>query len=296
MLYARDAWYVAAWSHELDQSKPNAVMILGEPITIWRSKGEWIAMEDRCPHRFAPLSLGRCEDDHLRCMYHGLVFDKNGICLKVPGQDNVPEKMRVQTYQVREKDGWIWIWMGKSESADDTIIPDVIGPNNPDYYISTGTLDYEAEAFLISRNLLDFSHVPFVHEASFGTPREMAELLPQWQHTVGGLAYTLWTRNVLGSPSAPSSVPIDDMLGYDYLVPGIMRLESGHFPVGTADKYKDGRPNFSEAVGAVISSSQAVTPVDEKKARYFFTIGPRKDFGSEAQLAGLTEIQLKAGR
>ena len=155
MLYARDAWYVAAWSHELDQSKPNAVMILGEPITIWWSKGEWIAMEDRCPHRFAPLSLGRCEDDHLRCMYHGLVFDKNGICLKVPGQDNVPEKMRVQTYQVREKNGWIWIWMGKSESADDTIIPDVIGPNNPDYYISTGTLDYEAEAFLISRNLLD---------------------------------------------------------------------------------------------------------------------------------------------
>lgn len=294
MKYMQNSWYVAAWLHELDRTKPNAVMILGEPIVIWHSQGEWVAMEDRCPHRFAPLSIGRCEQGHLRCMYHGLVFDKDGACLKIPGQDKVPQKMRVQKYPLIAKDGWVWIWMGDAETADESTIPSVVGPDNTDYYISTGTIDYEAEAYLINRNLLDFSHVPFVHEASFGTPRETAEMLPQWEQTEGGLAYTLWTRNVMGSPSAPSPVPVDDMLGYDYLLPGIMRLESGHFPVGTADKCNDGRPNFSEAVGAVISSSQAVTPVDEKKARYFFTIGPRKDFGSEELLEALTEIQLKA--
>lgn len=294
MIYAKQAWYVAAWAHELDSEKPNAVMILGEPIVLWRSGENWIAMEDRCPHRFAPLSLGRCENDHIRCMYHGLVFDKNGTCLKIPGQDSIPSKMQVQNYPLCVKDGWVWIWMGAPDQADEDQIPSVIGPDNSDYYISTGTLDYDAEAYLINRNLLDFSHVPFVHEASFGTPRETAEMIPQWKKTEGGLAYTLWTKNVYGSPAAPSPVPVDDMLGYDYLIPGIMRLHSGHFPVGTAEKCKDGRPDFAEAMGAVISSSQAVTPVDERKARYFFTIGPRKDFGSKEMLEGLTQVQVKA--
>jgi len=202
--------------------------------------------------------------------------------------------MKVQNYPVVSKDGWIWLWIGDPDKADATLIPSVIGPDNDDYLISTGSLTYDAEAYLINRNLLDFSHVPFVHANTFKTPEETAEFLPVWEQLPCGLAYTLWTRNTMGSPSAPSATPVDDMLGYDYLIPGVMRLESGHFPVGTADKCADGRPDFSEAVGAVISSSQAVTPVDEGKARYFFTIGPRKDTGDKQVQEVLTQVQWAA--
>jgi len=294
MDYPRNSWYVGAWAHELDQDKPTALMILGEPIVLWHSNGELIAMEDRCPHRLAPLSLGRCEGGNIRCMYHGIVFNKEGDCLKIPGQDIIPSKMKIRSYPVASKDGWIWLWIGDPDKADAKLIPSVIGPNDDNYFISTGTLDYDAEAYLINRNLLDFSHVPFVHASTFRTPEETSEVLPKWEKVEGGLSYTLWTRNTMGSPAAPSPVAVDDMLGYDYLLPGIMRLESGHFPLGTADKYDDGRPDFTEAVGAVISSSQAVTPVDRGKARYFFTIGPRKDTGSKEVQEILTQVQLAA--
>jgi len=116
-------------------------------------------------------------------------------------------------------------------------------------------------------------------------------MLPHWEKAERGLEYTLWTKNVMGSPAAPSPIPVDDMLCYDYLLPGIMILKSGHFPVGTADKYDGKRPNYDEVIGAAICSSQAVLPVEEGKSKYFFTIGCHKKFGSPEMQAGLHQVQ-----
>jgi len=98
----------------------------------------------------------------------------------------------------------------------------------------------------------------------------------------------------MGSPAAPSEIPIDDMLCYDYLFPGIMILKSGHFPLGTADRYEDKRPLYDEVIGAAICSSQAVLPVEKGKSKYFFTIGCHKKFGSPEMQQGLTQVQLAA--
>ena len=294
MVYARNAWYVVAWSEELDHEKPTAVMVLGEPIVLWHSQGQLVAMEDRCPHRLAPLSLGRCEDGNLRCMYHGFLFNKEGACLEIPGQDLIPDQAKVRKYRVADRHGWIWVWMGDNEEADEALIPSLVGPDEEGWLVATGTIDYEADAYLLNRNLLDFSHVPYVHASTFAQPEEQAYRLPKWQKIDRGLRYTLWTRGVMGSPAAPSEFLVDDMVGYDYLIPGILHMQTGHFPVGTADKCNDGRPDFKDAVGAVISSSQAVTPVDNGKTRYFFTIGPRADFGSQEMLDVLAQVQIDA--
>ncbi len=89
--YVRNAWYVAAWSHELEAEDPLIASILGEPIVIYRAEsGRLVALEDRCVHRLAPLSLGRCEGERLRCMYHGLLYDPDGKVAEIPGQDLVP--------------------------------------------------------------------------------------------------------------------------------------------------------------------------------------------------------------
>src|SRR3569833_209476 len=93
MSYVRNAWYVAGWSHELADGQPKAISILDEPIVLYRTnEGRVVALEDRCVHRLAPLSLGRCEGDALRCMYHGLLFAPDGKCVEIPGQEMLPAR------------------------------------------------------------------------------------------------------------------------------------------------------------------------------------------------------------
>ena len=95
--YVRNAWYVAAWSHEIETGKPFPVSILDEPIVIYRGEsGRMAALENRCVHRLAPLSLGRCEGDRLRCMYHGLLYDPDGAVAAIPGQDLIPKNACVK--------------------------------------------------------------------------------------------------------------------------------------------------------------------------------------------------------
>src|SRR5690349_7746988 len=88
MPYVRNTWYVAAWSHDVNGPTPFATTILGERIALYRSEtGPTIALEDRCVHRLAPLSLGRREGDGLRCMYHGILYNAQGRAIEIPGQD-----------------------------------------------------------------------------------------------------------------------------------------------------------------------------------------------------------------
>ncbi len=169
----RNAWYVASWSQDLGADKAAAVSILGEPLVLWRSGGQVIAMEDRCVHRLAPLSLGRCENGRLRCMYHGFLYGTDGRVQQIPGQDNVPPKARVRRYAVAERHSWIWVWMGDPEQADETLIPPAVGCDDPDWILGRGHLDYAAEARLINDNLLDFSHLTYVQRRKLRCPAQL---------------------------------------------------------------------------------------------------------------------------
>lgn len=91
MTYPRNCWYVASWSHDVPVGKPVAIQILDESIVLWRTpEGAVNALEDRCPHRPAPLSIGRCEGANLRCMYHGFLFNGEGKTIAIPGQEMIP--------------------------------------------------------------------------------------------------------------------------------------------------------------------------------------------------------------
>jgi vanillate O-demethylase monooxygenase subunit len=138
-MYVRNAWYVAAWSHELVPDKPLGLTVLGEPIVIYRTADDRIvALEDRCVHRLAPLSLGRCEGNRLRCMYHGLLYAPDGQVVEIPGQAQIPPKARVRSYPVEDRHSWIWIWMGDAEDADDALIPPAVGLDRDDYVLGYG--------------------------------------------------------------------------------------------------------------------------------------------------------------
>ena len=113
--FIRNAWYAACWSDELEGA-PQAMMILGEGIALYRTEaGVAAAVEDCCPHRLAPMSLGRVEGENIACGYHGMQFDCAGICVDIPGQKNIPGRTKIRAYPVVEKHKLVWVWAGDSE-------------------------------------------------------------------------------------------------------------------------------------------------------------------------------------
>ena len=295
MTYVRNAWYVAGWAHEVEAGKPFAMSILGEPLVIYRGEsGRVMALEDRCVHRLAPLSLGRCEGESLRCMYHGMLFGPDGKATEIPGQDMIPPQARVRSYPVAERHSWIWVWMGAQDAADESLIPPAVGYDDPDYLVGHGQMDYAAEARLINDNLLDFSHISYVHAHSFKPSADFAERPARITPLARGIRYERWVENSLGSATRPTEVPMDSYRTYDYLIPGVLLMKGGVFPLGTAKACDYQMPDFDQAVSGVTFTSQAVTPMREKTSRYMFMWGPHRKHGGESTRDMLLDLAAKA--
>jgi phenylpropionate dioxygenase-like ring-hydroxylating dioxygenase large terminal subunit len=288
MKYVRNCWYVAGWEQDLGPGKPMSIDILGEPIAIYRgASGRLVALEDRCVHRLAQLSLGRCEaGDRLRCMYHGILYDAEGTVVEIPGQDTIPPKAKVRAYPVIEKHSWIWVWMGDPAAADLGLIPPAIGFDDPNWILGRGHLDYDAEARLINDNLLDFTHLGFVHNKSFGVEESYGYELPEIRAVERGIRFNRWATRKRRMVADRDTGPCDAYSTYDFLLPGVLLMWSGVFPVGTAEKLNKGVPDFATAIADVTFTSQAVTPMTERTSRYFFSWGPHRAHGDE----GLRDI------
>lgn len=168
-MFLRNCWYAAGWSKDFAPEQLHAVTILNEPIVIYRKEdGAPAALQDRCCHRLAPLSMGRLEGENLRCMYHGLKFAPSGRCVEIPGDTKIPPQVKVRSYPIRDKYSLAWIWMGDSERADEALIPNCVGVDDPNWAMRPGRMDYQANYKLINENLLDLSHIAFLHNRSLG--------------------------------------------------------------------------------------------------------------------------------
>src|SRR3990167_6220441 len=104
MPFLRNQWYVAAQSSEIE-ARPFARWILGEPLVLFRRRdGSVAALEDRCPHRRAPLSAGEVLGDEIQCGYHGARFKGNGTCTLFPSQPSGPGRgFAARSYRVVER-------------------------------------------------------------------------------------------------------------------------------------------------------------------------------------------------
>lgn len=167
--FPTDRWYVAGFSWEL-KDKPLARTLLSRAMVLFRQPdGSIAALEDRCCHRELPLSCGTVEERGLRCGYHGLLFDSAGACVEIPGQDKIPAKARVQSFPLREQDQILWVWIGAtpdSQPAQDP--PHYRFHSDPKYHFGGGVYHYDAPYQLIHDNLLDLSHLGYVHLKTIG--------------------------------------------------------------------------------------------------------------------------------
>ncbi|ORC49095.1 LysR family transcriptional regulator [Burkholderia sp. A27] len=268
-MFIRNTWYVAAWSHEVAGAELFSRTIIGTPVLLYRKEGgEVVALMDRCCHRGAPLSVGRREGDCVRCMYHGLKFDSNGACVEAPAQERIPPQARVRQFPVVERYRWIWIWMGDPALADPATIPDTHWVDDPAWRSLPGYIHYDVNYLLICDNLLDFSHLPFVHPTTLGGGEDYAASQPKVERLEDGVRITRWTLDTEPPPFAKAvrawPGKVDRWNIYDFTVPAVLRMDSGMAPTGT------GAPE-GVRVGAVeFRGCQALTPETENSTHYFF--------------------------
>jgi vanillate monooxygenase len=284
-VYIRNTWYIAAEPHELSE-KPLPRTILGKPVVLFRTaSGRAVALEDRCPHRFAPLSLGRVVGENLRCGYHGAQFDCTGACVSVPGQSIVPPKAKVASYPTLEKHGYVWIWPGDAAGAADVAsIPDFLyRSDHPGWDGGYGHFEsIGANYNLINDNLFDITHAEYVHPESFGGEemRIYRNARPGADYVDQQMTYIASERGIVFRMRS-----LDMRTGgpfYRWMVATSLGRESYPDPVDLDMEVSWGAPSFTSFLlnarpagqpreaGVEVCNMHAITPESPGSSHYFY--------------------------
>lgn len=179
--YLMNAWYAAALSSEVGPEALFHRRILDTSILIYRKQdGTAVAMHDRCPHRFAPLHLGKRAGDEVRCHYHALQFDCAGRCTHNPhGNGLIPKAAKIRAFPLEERYGFLWIWMGDAD-PDPGRLPDYGElDNGPATGVAFTYMHLKANYALIIDNVMDLSHIDHVHGEIITTRGQLSPKIPQ---------------------------------------------------------------------------------------------------------------------
>jgi len=278
-MYLRNAWYVGAWDHEVGADKPLGRIILNEPVVFYRKRdGGVVALEDRCCHRHYPLHRGTLVEDRLECAYHGLQYDSTGRCVRIPGQALIPDSVRVKSYPVVERYHWIWVWLGDPALADPSRITDFHWMDDPAWR-AKGTLfhigcNYE----LIIENLLDLTHLSFVHRTTIGNYATAEQAEVNVTHSERDVTVARW---MLDAPAPPTYVRAGGFTGnvdrwqfIRFTPPCFVRLDVGAMDSGKgAMQLKDSAFAAEGRLpgGIEMRNLNAITPETENTCHYFWT-------------------------
>jgi phenylpropionate dioxygenase-like ring-hydroxylating dioxygenase large terminal subunit len=272
--FLKNAWYMAGWSEELGEGLL-ARRLFDRPVVLFRTRGGGPrAIADRCPHRFAPLSRGTRDGDHLVCGYHGLTFDGSGQCVRNPYSSQIPHGARVDAWAVVERHDALWVWGGDRDTADPALIPDftAITESAPIHSVRGYTLLKAPYEFGID-NLMDLSHIEFVHRGSFAGNG----VIFGGQHAVredGDALHSDWWMPDVPAPSHtrgiyPPDMRCDHWLDMRWNAPASMLLQVGSTPTG--------RPR---AEGIAVDQAHILTPASADTTHYFWASARRYELAS----------------
>jgi phenylpropionate dioxygenase-like ring-hydroxylating dioxygenase large terminal subunit len=267
----RNGWYVAAFCDEIGEDLLSR-WILNHPVVLYRkADGTAVAVEGRCPHRHFPLGQSKRVGDAIQCGYHGITFGADGKCTFVPSQQGVPGVYAIKAYPLVERGLWAWIWPGDPDKAGEALIPDMtdIGYDLPGHQaIPCFSMHVDGRYQLLNDNLLDLTHLGYLHGTSIGTPDDTAT--PE-ERVVSDRKISS-RRTMRNTPQQPFMAEkgiyyglIDRVSGMDFHLPG--------FHAGIAEQSVP--LDAPERAGEMLQAGRvwhAVTPAKLKTTNYFFAL------------------------
>ena len=285
----RNGWYVAAFARDVTRV-PLGRIIVNQPVALYRKEdGTAVAVGGRCPHRHYPLGASSLRGDDVVCGYHGISFGPDGRCTGIPAQTVVPGAYRIPTYPLVEHGMWLWIWPGDPDRADPALLPDLeeIGYSGPGmvaepFYTHEVACRYQ----LLNDNLLDLTHLAFLHGTSIGTLADATT--PQETFKRPGF---ISSRRYIRGAEAPASVRtllsaggvIDRVSGMDFYLPGFHAgISDTSFPADHPE-----HPGRTIGIGRVF---HAVTPATPGSCHYFFGMATLDGVGLEESRSYLVPV------
>ncbi|MBP7335969.1 MAG: aromatic ring-hydroxylating dioxygenase subunit alpha [Niveispirillum sp.] len=274
----KNIWYMAAWDKEIPPGRLFHRTLVERPVVFFRDhEGSVRAIGDRCPHRFAPLHMGELVGDAVQCRYHGLRFGSDGQCVHNPhGNGAIPKAAKVPSYPVYERYGAVWIWFGDPALADPAKLP-VFPLLDPEKYAAgQGYLKAKAHYELESDNIMDLSHIEFLHPlfATEAVRRGKIETVQEGD--------AVWSKRFITNDHLPSfleeifglepGTAVDRWLDCKWQAPALIELYSG--------ATQTGRPREE---GSDVPSIHFFTPETAKTTHYFYAMCCPRSAGPMAQ-------------
>ncbi|MBR9910128.1 MAG: aromatic ring-hydroxylating dioxygenase subunit alpha [Gammaproteobacteria bacterium] len=293
-MFPKNTWYVACASDELD-SKPLGRRICNESMVFYRDgEGKVAALEDFCPHRGAPLSLGYVEDGLLVCGYHGLKMNCEGKADSMPGQ-NVKNFSCIRQFPAHERYGFIWVWPGAAGKADIATIPHLEWAESPDWAYGGGLYHIQCDYRLMVDNLMDLTHETYVHASSIGQ-KEIDEAPVDTRVEGESVVTSRFMENIMAPPfwqmaleanDLASDVPVDRWQICRFTPPSHVMIEVGVAHAGHGGYDADHKHKASSVV------VDFITPETDTSIWYFW--GMARDFkpGDAELTASIREGQGK---
>lgn len=164
--YLRRYWQPVALAREVEDV-PRLIKVLGEELVLFRDKtGRYGLVHKQCPHRRASMEFGVCEEEGIRCCYHGWLFDIDGSIVEIPGQpekisDLVKQQTRLGAYPVTEYRGLVFAYLGPIERMPEFPLYDTFdieGQTRVPY-----RADYRCNWLQVLDAILDPIHTSFLH-------------------------------------------------------------------------------------------------------------------------------------
>lgn len=281
-----NGWYVAAFAQDVGRD-PVARTICGLPVALYRkADGTAVAVGGRCPHRHYPLGKSCVRGDEIVCGYHGIAFGPDGQCTDIPSQDFVPRAYRIPTYPLVEHGLWLWIWPGDADKADPSLLPDLEAIGYAGLGLEPVALfshEVPCRYQLLNDNLLDLTHLAFLHGSSIGTI-DNARARETVTHGPGVLRSH---RLIEGGEPMPAirqdqnyHGPVDSVVGMDFHLPGFHAGIGDHWAVENGER----RPLRLSRV------FHSVTPSTPTSCYYLFAMGAASGQSAEAMRAFLAPV------
>jgi vanillate O-demethylase monooxygenase subunit len=287
-MYPRDFWYVMCESREVGD-KPLARVVLEQPMVCYRTQaGEAVVLEDFCPHRGMPLSMGKVEGDDLRCGYHGMLVDRHGNCKAMPGQPRIHRLKGSQGFPAVEKFGFVWVWTGDPALAHESKLPPLPWGEGTGWTFGGGVYHIPCNYQYLIDNLMDLTHETYVHPHSIGQS-EIDEAKPEVSVKGDEVFVQRWMQGITPPPfwanMIHTTAPCDRWQICHFVPPSHVLIDVGVALAGTGAREGDRSQGIT---GLVVD---LITPETATSCWYYWGMARNFDIEDEQLTRNLIKNQ-----